>query len=257
MAAHRQNALRIQTPEGVEFSYLLAGPITRSLAWMVDVLIIAALMALASFVLYSAFLIGDDMAAAIQGLLFFVIQLGYSMTLEWLWHGQTVGKKMVKLRVIDAQGLQLQFHQIVLRNLMRFVDALPLFYFVGGLTCLLNRHAQRLGDLAANTVVIRIPEVLQRDTACILAGKFNSLKQFPHLTARLQQRITPHEAMLGFRALQRRDEMDASSRVELFEELAEHYRNAVEFPEEVTEGISDENYVRNVVDVLLGGRSAR
>jgi signal transduction histidine kinase/ActR/RegA family two-component response regulator len=77
--------------------------------------------------------------------------------------------------VVDAEGLRLQFHQIVTRNLLRFVDSLPLFYFVGGLVAWFNPKCQRLGDLAANTIVIRSPRLAEPDLDQLLAGKFNSL----------------------------------------------------------------------------------
>ena len=63
--------------------------------------------------------------------------------------------------------------EIVTRNLLRFVDALPVFYFVGGITCWLNPKCQRLGDIAANTIVIRNPRVAQPDLDQLSPGKFN------------------------------------------------------------------------------------
>src|SRR5262249_58768067 len=62
---------------------------------------------------------------------------------EWYWRGQTVGKRMLRLRVVDRQGLRLQPSQIITRNLLRFVDGLPAFYMLGGLTSLLNRQIGR------------------------------------------------------------------------------------------------------------------
>ncbi len=90
---------------------------------------------------------------------YFVVQVGYGIACEWLWRGQTVGKRLLRLRVMDAQGLHLQFSQVALRNLLRFVDSLPAFYLVGGLVSLLNSRAQRLGDFVANTIVIRASKI--------------------------------------------------------------------------------------------------
>src|SRR5262249_60467600 len=104
-----------------------------------------------------------DFAAAVRVLLFFVITVGYGIASEWYWRGQTVGKRLLRLRVVDRQGLRLQPSQIVTRNLLRFADGLPAFYLLGGLTSLLNRHGQRLGDIAANTVVGRTAELRQPD----------------------------------------------------------------------------------------------
>jgi hypothetical protein len=162
-----------------------------------------------------------------------------------------VGKRLLRLRVVDIQGLRLQFGQIVIRNLLRFVDALPLFYLVGGVACLVNRRSQRLGDVAANTVVIRVPKLNEPNLDSLLARKFNSLREHPHLAARLHQRVSPAEARVALQALLRRDELDAAARVELFGEIAAHFRTHVEFPPEAIEGITDEQFVRNVVDILF------
>jgi hypothetical protein len=88
-----------------------------------------------------------------------------------------------------------------------------------------------------------------------LAGKFNSLRQYPHLAARLRQRISPAEAAVAMQALLRRDEFDPIARVELFDDLAAQFRAKVVFPPEATDGITDEQYLRNVVDVIYRTRT--
>ncbi|MDB6022957.1 MAG: domain containing protein, partial [Pedosphaera sp.] len=164
---------------------------------------------------------------------------------------------LFRLRVVDAQGLRLQFNQIVIRNLLRFVDAFPVLYFVGGVTCLLNSKTQRLGDLAANTLVVHFPRVTEPDLDQLLAHKFNSLHQYPHLEARLRQRVTPAEAALVLQALMRRDDFEPQARVELFHSIALHFRAKVEFPAEALDGITDEQYIRNVADVLYRTRTGQ
>ena len=143
------NTLLIQTPEGIVFSLPLAGPVTRFLAWSVDVVCMAALCVAAGSVLGLLGLVSFDFARAAMVFASFVIQTGYGIVMEWFWRGQTIGKRLLRLRVMDAQGLRLQFSQIVIRNLLRFIDMLPAFYLVGGIACLLSRRAQRLGDFAA------------------------------------------------------------------------------------------------------------
>jgi hypothetical protein len=115
---------------------------------------------------------------------------------------------------------------------------------------LLSPKAQRLGDLAANTVVIRLPRFSHPDLDKLLPDKFNSLRQHPHLAARLRQRVTPAEAGIALQAIVRREEFEPGARVQLFADLARHLKAKVEFPSEATEGIADEQYVRNVVDIL-------
>jgi uncharacterized RDD family membrane protein YckC len=232
--------LRIRTPEGISFSYQLAGPVSRMLAWVVDISCILGACAIAAQVLPGAALV----------IAYFVLSIGYGIAFEWLWRGQTMGKRILRLRVIDAQGLNLQFQQIALRNLLRMVDFFPALYLLGGTMTLLTSKAQRLGDIAAGTVVVRSPKVSQPDVDQILRGKYNSLRDYPHLAARLRHKTSPDAAALALEALLRRDEFDAGARVVLFGELAGYFRSVVEFPPEATEQIGDEQYIRNTVELL-------
>lgn len=247
----RSNVLRIQTPEGIEFPLVLAGPISRFLAWLLDVLCIFAAATMMGWITGAISVLSGDVAYAVAVLSYFVISIGYPMAAEWYWRGQTLGKRLLGLRVVDSLGLRLQFSQVAVRNLLRFVDSLPLFYVVGGITCLLSRYAQRLGDVAGNTIVIRVPRVSEPDLVQALSGKYNSFRDYPHLAARLHQRITPREAGVALQALLRREELDPVARVELFEAVAAHMKRIVDFPPEAVEGLTDEQYVRNIVDILF------
>jgi uncharacterized RDD family membrane protein YckC len=253
----KSNTLVITTPEGITFSHLLAGPVTRFAAWGIDLLCIFAVGSVFNIGLGLLNLISLDLAMALQTLLYFILTIGYGMVAEWFWRGQTLGKKLLRLRVVDAQGLRLEFSQIAIRNLLRFVDALPMFYLVGGIACLVSRRGQRLGDLAANTVVIRSPRLIEPDVEQIMAGKYNSLREYPHLAARLRQRVSPSEASLALQAILRRDRLDPAARLLLFGQLAEHFRDKVAFPGEATEGLTDEQYIRNVLDVIYRARSGQ
>lgn len=250
----RTSTLQIRTVEGVVFSQMLAGPVTRFLAWLVDLLCIAVVMTAFGWLTSLLGLLSWNIAGAATAIGYFVISIGYGIGCEWGWRGQTVGKRVLRLRVVDAEGMRLQFNQVVTRNLLRFVDSLPATYLVGGLACWLSPKCQRLGDIAANTVVIRSPRVSEPDLDQLLAGKFNSLRQHPHLAARLRQNVSPAEAAVALQALIRRDEFDPIDRVELFAELAAHFRAKVVFPPEATDGIADEQYLRNVVDVIYRAR---
>jgi uncharacterized RDD family membrane protein YckC len=251
MNSPRASTLTIRTPEGVVFALPLASPVTRFLAWAIDMACISAVMSILGIALHLLDLISLDFSRAIFILAYFAVQIGYGLFCEWLWRGQTIGKRLLRLRVVDAHGLRLQFSQIVIRNLLRFVDMLPAFYLVGGLATLINSRTQRLGDLAANTVVIRSPQIEQPDLEQVLTGKFNSLRSHPHLEARLRQKISPMEASLALQAILRRDEFEPRARAELFARLGEHFRSLVEFPPDVVEHITDEQYLRNVVDIVF------
>ncbi|UCF91363.1 MAG: RDD family protein [Desulfobacterales bacterium] len=257
----KTNILTIKTPEGIVFSLGLAGPVVRFMAWSVDMASIAVIICVLNFFFGLLGIISRDLAVAANLLGYFVISIGYGIFTEWYWQGQTLGKRLLRLRVMDEQGLRLQISQIIVRNLLRFVDGLPAFYCVGGLACLISRRAQRLGDFAANTIVVRSPRIDVPDLDQLLEGKYNSFGDYPHLEARLRQRLTPRAAQMALQALVRRDELIPQARVELFRDLASYFKPIVEFPPEVTDGISDEQYVRNVVDALFRpaapGRSVR
>ena len=111
-----------------------------------------------------------------------------------------------------------------------------------------------LGDIAAGTVVVHLPKHAEPDLDQLLAGKFNSLRAHPHLEARLRQRVSPDEARLALQALVRRDELEPAARVTLFADLAAHFKALVTFPPEDTDAMPDEQYIRNVVDILFRTR---
>jgi uncharacterized RDD family membrane protein YckC len=244
----RTNTLLLRTPEGIVFSLPLAGPVSRFLAWGVDV---GCIITASSVIEQILGLFGNaGFAKATYVIAYFVISIGYGITLEWYWRGQTIGKRVLKLRVMDEHALRLEFGQVVVRNLLRFVDLLPGLYLVGGTACVLSRRFQRLGDLAANTIVVRNQEVPQPNLEQLLGGKFNSLLDYRHLAARLRQRTSPQAAAVALEALLRRDELEPQARLQLFAGLADHFRSVVEFPLEAIEQLSDEQYVRNVVEIL-------
>lgn len=251
MSLERTNSVEIRTPEGVAFSFQLAGPVARMLALFIDWMVIVGCVSLVSYVLGFLAVLSPDVIMAAFILASFIIPIGYAIALEWRWRGQTLGKRALRLRVMDEQGLRLQFSQIMIRNLLRFVDLLPGLYALGGVACLLHPRSQRLGDVAGRTLVVREPKRAEPDLDRLMGGKFNSFRSHPHLTARLRQRVTPFEAGVALQALARRDSLEARARVELFAELAERFRPMADFPQEATEGLSDEQYVRNVVDVVF------
>jgi uncharacterized RDD family membrane protein YckC len=250
MPSDRVPSLRIRTPEGIGFSLLLAGPLVRFLAVLIDSACIACATSVLTTVLHVFAIISLDFAKALLAVGMFLLSVGYGILLEWFWRGQTLGKRLFRLRVMDAQGLQLQFGQVVLRNLLRTIDMFPVLYLLGGAVCFFSGRNQRLGDIAAGTIVIRTPEVVQPNLDRLSNHKYNSLREYPRHTVRLRRMISGEEASIALRAVLRRDEMAPEERRELFGELAEYFRSRVPFPPEASEGISDESYVRNVLDIV-------
>jgi uncharacterized RDD family membrane protein YckC len=207
MSSKRSNSLVVRTPEGIEFSILLAGPVVRSLAWIIDIACISLTAGTVGALLKLFSIISRDLGMALIMLAGFIISVGYGIACEWFWRGQTLGKRLLRLRVVDEQGLRLQFSQVVIRNLLRVVDSIPLLYMVGGLSCLISGKSQRLGDIAASTIVVRNLELSLPELEQLADDKFNSLAEHPHLAARLRQKVGRDELTIALRALLRREEL--------------------------------------------------
>jgi uncharacterized RDD family membrane protein YckC len=242
-----RKTLQIQTPEGVVFNLTVAGLFTRFLAWTVDGAVIAAASSIIGTATEFLAILSPDFANALFIILYAAISVGYGIFTEWRWRGQSWGKRLLRLRVIDASGLKLQLSQIIIRNLLRPVDLLPACYLLGGIFSFWSRQGQRLGDLAAGTVVVSIPEAFVLNTKSLKEAKYNSFRDYPHLESRLRQRVKPVEAALALDAVLRREEISPEARVELFRQIAAHFRSLVSFEEKVDEMITDEQFVRNAV----------
>ena len=140
----------IQTPEGVEIHLRLAGVWPRSVAWMID-----AFIRIAVYILFSL-LVGylGDFGTGMMLFGIFFIEWFYPVLFEVLNQGMTPGKKSLGIQVLNSDGTPINWSSSMLRNILRTVDFLPLMYGVGFISMLLNDRFQRLGDLAADTVVV-------------------------------------------------------------------------------------------------------
>ena len=140
----------------------LAGIGSRFIALLVDTLIWAAGLVLLGFMFWAvqpaveAFsALSYQWAFAIVTLVLFVLNWGYFTLFEAFWNGRTPGKKVAKIRVIQRSGRPIGFFESLARNLVRYIDQIPFFYAVGVITMFVTRQHQRLGDLAAGTLVVR------------------------------------------------------------------------------------------------------
>ena len=157
-ALHRKFA--VETPEHVRLDYVLADIGSRAAALAVDLLILVGSLMVLFLISSRIGALNDALGAWFAGPMFFVLvflaQWGYFMLFEALWGGRTPGKRALGIRVVHTGGEPLTFHGSVLRNLIRIVDLQPGPSGMAGAVCILiNRRAQRLGDLVAGTVVVR------------------------------------------------------------------------------------------------------
>lgn len=251
------NLVEITIPEGVTFTIPLAGPVVRSCAAIIDIIIISSLNAFLIKMIAIFSFISTDFFGFLMIITQFILSSGYAMITEWFMNGQTFGKKFFRLRVIDKSGLPLRFYQVILRNLMRPLDQLPFFYMTGGIACFFSRHFQRLGDLIANTVVIVARKGTLEQLPEFSASKYNSLLQVPHLSARIRQVITPELRSVATDALARANELDTQARIDLFRTMSTLLKNKCNLPAEYTDGIPDEILVTNIVEVLYFNRNIK
>ena len=164
----------IDTPENVTFGYEIAGIGSRFIGTLIDTvvvtiallflnLLLGTLLEVAATVGVTDIFASTDeeisfsvgIILALYVLLNFFLIFGYFIIFELIWNGQTVGKRVVKIRVVRVNGNPAGFLEIVVRNLVRMVDFLPVAYGVGLGVMFANQHARRLGDFAAGTLVIK------------------------------------------------------------------------------------------------------
>ena len=145
---------RVATPEGIELTLHLAGPVARAMAWAIDLAIRAAIVIV---VMIGAMQLGQAGWGVVLLTLFFVEWL-LPAWFETAWRGQTPGKRLMGLAVLNDDGTPVRWPGALTRNLLRAVDFLPFLYGIGLIAMLANRDFKRLGDLAAGTVVVYTPE---------------------------------------------------------------------------------------------------
>jgi uncharacterized RDD family membrane protein YckC len=163
-----RNVCHIQTPENVLLEFELAGPGSRGVAVAIDTFIQNIILIIIYLILFTVakdsiqnLLVADKNTfyIVIGLVLVFITQFGYFFLFEFIMGGTTPGKKLIGLKVIMANGEPLSASACLIRNFIRIGDMLPGFYAVGIFSVVFNRFYMRIGDLAANTVVVKVSKV--------------------------------------------------------------------------------------------------
>ena len=190
----------IATPEGVSLELVLAGVGSRFIARLLDTVI--------QFACIIALVIGvgatgaPGWIVATSFVLIFLVVFVYDVAFETLNNGRTIGKQAAGIRVLGQGGEPIRFLASAVRNIVRIIDFLPFFYLVGSISIVVTEHDQRLGDLAAGTIVARdrfpgmasalapitvTPDsVATWDVSAITPGEVHAVRQF--LDRRLELR---------------------------------------------------------------------
>jgi uncharacterized RDD family membrane protein YckC len=242
----------VLTTEKVPFTYRIAGMGSRFLAWLIDLCAIVLLfcMGLAIGVVLS--LGRQGLGIAVITLWQFVVLWGYFILFEWLWHGQTPGKYLLGIRVIQWRGTEITFFHSAVRNLLRVADSLPIPLplgagLLGFVVAACNREQRRLGDLAAETLVVHV----ERNVKPILAlhdGRGEADRQrLAFLRQRLGQLDREQKQTLLDLCL-RRDQLRIVERARLFQSAALFFEKRLDLVPNENE--SAEKFVLQMAAVL-------
>jgi uncharacterized RDD family membrane protein YckC len=240
------------TTEKVPLRFRVAGINSRLLAWLADLGMIALLLVMGAMLASALELGRAGLGSALMSLWVFGLLFGYFLLFEWLWHGQTPGKRLVGIRVINWQGTGISFTQAAVRNLYRLVDAVPipvpfLLYGPAFVVAACNRENRRLGDLAAGTLVVHVEskarpvQALQEGVAGLDRAREALLRQRLNQLDRQQKQTLLDICM-------RRDQLGVGDRARLFRALGEYCQTQLGLtPEEYQ---SDEKFVLQLAAVL-------
>jgi uncharacterized RDD family membrane protein YckC len=247
--------LTIETAEGVLFRLPLASPASRLYAMLLDAVIVLGTVNGLGMLVYWIFSKAPGFGVMVNTLAEFAIGFLYGSLMEGFWNGQTIGKRLFHLRVIDQTGLPLRIEQAWVRNLMRIFDALPIAYLLGGISALSSPLMQRFGDRVAGTLVVRLTPLAMPLDEVWTQQKYNSFTEYPTIAMQLRKAATPELASLIQGALRRRSELAPYARREIYRELATYLQTEVSpFPDELTERLSDEQYLMNASGILFGNQ---
>lgn len=194
----------VATPEGVDLALVPAGAVVRASAFALDLLIRGVLLAAVSTALGMLGKLGWGLFL----LFYFLIDWFYPVAFEVLRHGATPGKRVFGLCVVESDGRPVGFAASVIRNLLRIADFLPLMFGFGILFMLFHPRFQRLGDLAAGTLVVWAPAPLQ----------VPSLPPAAVLAPGLRLRLNEQKAVIAF--AERSPRLSESRQEELADLLA-------------------------------------
>lgn len=222
--------IEIVTPENIAFQYTVAGPFRRLMAYAIDLLIRVGVawggVLLLSFALSAVGLAELGFGAWL--VLWFVLAWFYGGLFEAFWNGQTPGKRAMQVRVVGTDGQPIHGFQAVLRNILRALDSFPWWvpvmdsplylplYLLGLLVAATNPRFQRLGDLAAGTMVVYEERELLRDMTRV--GDPAAIRLAGVLPADFEVSHNLAQALAGY--MQRRNAWGASRRAEIAHHLA-------------------------------------
>lgn len=224
--------IQIVTPENIAFEYRVAGPFRRLPAYLIDLAIRLGVAIGGTLIAVWGFgAVGvDNLGLGLAMCIWFLLAWFYGGLFESLWNGQTPGKRLMRIRVVSVDGLPITPLQAVLRNILREIDAQPVWlYQVGLFTAVSNRRFQRLGDLASGTMVV--VEERQKLEQIVGAGEPEAVP----VAALIPRSFQPSRSLAGALAayVARRRLFPQERRIEIARHLAEPLRQQFRLPADV------------------------
>ncbi|GAC1472475.1 MAG: RDD family protein [Isosphaeraceae bacterium] len=218
--------VQLVTPERIVFQYTLAGPFRRLMAYLIDVAFLIVLV-LGSVLISLLLTLGSPSGFGLILVSYFVLTWGYGAFCEAVFNGRTLGKRVLSIRVLSDQGVPITGAQATLRNLVGVVDKLVPFFFLPGLaSMMLTSKFQRLGDLAARTMVV--VEAPQPRSGVVRLAEPAIDALLPWLPARVAAGPEMARALSDY--VQRRDRFGFALREEMAAPLAQPLRVMLGLP---------------------------
>jgi uncharacterized RDD family membrane protein YckC len=215
--------VRLVTPERIIVVHPLAGPFRRFAAYLIDlgVLVMMVMVLIVVSIVLTIFSAGSAAVAGPMLVAFFFLSWGYGAFCEGVFNGRTLGKLCLGIRVVSDRGVPISGAQAVLRNLVGAVDGpIPFFFLVGLASMTLSRRFQRLGDLAAGTMVVREERPSPRGFVRIKEPAVDAI--LPWLPSRIAARSDLARALSDYAVLRAR--FAPTGRAEIAEPLARALR---------------------------------
>lgn len=239
-----EDHITLATPEGLELEVQLAGLGSRFIAGMTDVIIQMVLVVL--LVVLTGLVSGGgqlDALAAVIGV--FLLWIGYPIAFEVLARGRTPGKRLTHLRVVGQSGAPVDLPASAIRNFMRLIDGPTLAYAPTIVSIIATRRNQRLGDLAAGTLVVR-----EGPLVSTAAGSGPRAPLLPSWESWDVSALSDGDIAAVRQFLARRDSLDPGARSELARRLAEGLSVKVG-------GAPQEGSAERLLETLLEAKSRR
>jgi uncharacterized RDD family membrane protein YckC len=155
--SEKQSAINVETGQGFEFELEIAGLGARAYAFTIDWhirILVALLWVLATLLIINLFSLGNLWTLLLSTVPAAAFYFLYHPVLEVIMQGNTPGKRKANVRVVTVSGGVPSTGEILVRNLMRMVDSMPVFYIVGITVCLFTKEQRRIGDIAAGTILV-------------------------------------------------------------------------------------------------------